>query len=47
LGQAPGNVKHHYFRGLERLRKELFVMEQGEGIAAPDGRIRTTSGTAR
>jgi len=24
LGQTRGNVKHHYFRGLERLRKELF-----------------------
>jgi RNA polymerase sigma-70 factor, ECF subfamily len=24
LGQTRGNVKHHYFRGLEKLRKELF-----------------------
>jgi len=24
VGQSRGNVKHHYFRGLERLRKELF-----------------------
>jgi RNA polymerase sigma-70 factor (ECF subfamily) len=24
LGQPRGNIKHHYFRGLERLRKELF-----------------------
>lgn len=24
LGQSRGNVKHHYFRGLERLRKEIF-----------------------
>jgi RNA polymerase sigma-70 factor, ECF subfamily len=24
LGQSRGNVKHHYFRGLERVRKELF-----------------------
>ncbi len=24
LDQSRGNVKHHYFRGLERLRKELF-----------------------
>lgn len=24
LGQSRGNVKHHYFRGLERLRKGLF-----------------------
>jgi RNA polymerase sigma-70 factor (ECF subfamily) len=23
LGQSRGNVKHHYFRGLEKLRKEL------------------------
>ncbi|MCU1302689.1 MAG: polymerase, sigma-24 subunit, subfamily [Candidatus Sulfotelmatobacter sp.] len=24
LSQSRGNVKHHYFRGLEKLRKELF-----------------------
>lgn len=24
LGQSRGNIKHHYFRGLETLRKELF-----------------------
>jgi RNA polymerase sigma-70 factor (ECF subfamily) len=24
LGQSRGNIKHHYFRGLERLRKEIF-----------------------
>jgi RNA polymerase sigma-70 factor (ECF subfamily) len=24
LGQSRGNVKHYYFRGLDRLRKELF-----------------------
>ena len=24
LGQSRGNVKHHYFRGIERLRKALF-----------------------
>jgi RNA polymerase sigma-70 factor (ECF subfamily) len=24
LGQTRGNIKHHYFRGLERLRKDLF-----------------------
>jgi RNA polymerase sigma-70 factor (ECF subfamily) len=32
LGQSRGNVKHHYFRGLERLRKELF------GSKLPGGR---------
>jgi len=25
LGQSRGNIKHHYFRGLERLRRALFV----------------------
>ncbi|MDT8068492.1 MAG: RNA polymerase sigma factor [Terriglobia bacterium] len=24
LGQSRGNVKHHYFRGLEKLRKHIF-----------------------
>ncbi len=24
LGQSRANIKHHYFRGLERLRKEIF-----------------------
>lgn len=25
LGQSKGNVKHHYFRGLERLRRRVFA----------------------
>jgi RNA polymerase sigma-70 factor, ECF subfamily len=25
MGQSRGNIKHHYFRGLEKLRKEFFV----------------------
>jgi len=25
LGESPGNVKNHYFRGLDKLRKLLFV----------------------
>jgi RNA polymerase sigma-70 factor (ECF subfamily) len=24
LAQSQGNIKHHYFRGLERLRRQLF-----------------------
>ena len=24
MGQSKGNVRHHYFRGLEKLRKEVF-----------------------
>jgi RNA polymerase sigma-70 factor (ECF subfamily) len=24
LGESRGNVKHHYFRGLEKLRKQIF-----------------------
>jgi RNA polymerase sigma-70 factor (ECF subfamily) len=24
LGQSRGNIKHHYFRGLEKLRSEIF-----------------------
>lgn len=25
LGQTPGNVRHHYYRGLDRLRKQIFA----------------------
>jgi RNA polymerase sigma-70 factor (ECF subfamily) len=24
LGQSTGNIRHHYFRGLNRLRKQIF-----------------------
>jgi RNA polymerase sigma-70 factor (ECF subfamily) len=30
LGQSRGNVKHHYFRGLERLRKHLVSAKSRE-----------------
>jgi RNA polymerase sigma-70 factor, ECF subfamily len=30
LGQSRGNVKHHYFRGLERLRKHLVSTKSRE-----------------
>jgi RNA polymerase sigma-70 factor (ECF subfamily) len=23
LGQSPGNVRHHYYRGIEKLRKQV------------------------
>jgi RNA polymerase sigma-70 factor (ECF subfamily) len=25
FGEAPGNVRHHYYRGLEKLRKRIFA----------------------
>ena len=28
LDQTRGNVKHHYFRGLEKLRKQIFSCDQ-------------------
>jgi RNA polymerase sigma-70 factor (ECF subfamily) len=30
LGQSRGNIKHHYFRGLERLRKQLFCTRDAQ-----------------
>jgi RNA polymerase sigma-70 factor, ECF subfamily len=30
LGQSRGNIKHHYFRGLERLRRQLFCSRDAE-----------------
>lgn len=33
LNQTRGNVKHHYFRGLERLRKEIFSVKLQGGSA--------------
>jgi RNA polymerase sigma-70 factor, ECF subfamily len=33
LGQSKGNVRHHYFRGLEKLRKEVFSKQlQGNRV---------------
>jgi RNA polymerase sigma-70 factor (ECF subfamily) len=37
LGQSRGNIKHHYFRGLEKLRKKLF------GSKLPGGRAVCSS----
>jgi RNA polymerase sigma-70 factor, ECF subfamily len=31
LCQSRGNVKHHYFRGLEKLRKRIFRRNSGRG----------------
>ena len=28
LGQPPGNVRHHYYRALDRLRKEMFANDR-------------------
>jgi RNA polymerase sigma-70 factor (ECF subfamily) len=33
LGLTRGNVKHHYFRGLDKLRKELFGSKLRDGRA--------------
>jgi len=33
LGQTAGNIRHHYFRGLNRLRKQIF-----------DAKLRTSEG---
>ena len=33
LGQTPGNVKHHYYRGLDKLRQQLFQGKLQTGFA--------------
>jgi RNA polymerase sigma-70 factor, ECF subfamily len=33
LGQTRGNVKHHYFRGLERLRRQIFLFVPRDEVA--------------
>jgi RNA polymerase sigma factor (sigma-70 family) len=33
LGQTRGNVKHHYFRGLERLRRQILLFLPRDEIA--------------
>lgn len=33
LGQSRGNIKHHYFRGLDRLRKHIFSSKSTEAGA--------------
>lgn len=32
LGQTRGNVKHHYFRGLEKLRRRIFLSLSPDGV---------------
>ncbi len=36
LGQPHGNVRHHYYRGLGKLRKQMF--ETTVRVAGPDGK---------
>jgi RNA polymerase sigma-70 factor (ECF subfamily) len=31
IGQSEGNVRNHYYRALEKMRKEIFSNERGEG----------------
>jgi len=33
LGQTRGNVKHHYFRGLEKLRRQVFFSPTQNQVA--------------
>lgn len=37
LGQTPGNVKHHYYRGLDKLRRQLFQGNPQMRFATPSG----------
>jgi RNA polymerase sigma factor (sigma-70 family) len=46
LGQTRGNVKNHYFRGLDKLRKQLLTAEGSaiercdRGVVHPERRVR-------
>jgi len=31
-GQSLGNVRHHYYRGLDKLRDQLSEADQGRGV---------------
>jgi RNA polymerase sigma-70 factor (ECF subfamily) len=45
LGQSRGNVKHHYFRGLDKLRKELFGNQiAGRATSMIKGLVQPRSG---
>ena len=45
LGQPLGNVKHHYFRGLERLRKQLIGSKSVPHDENPSASLVMESGT--
>ena len=53
LGQTRGNVKNHYFRGLDKLRKQLLTVEgraiEGcdKGMVHPERRVRLAHDPAR
>jgi RNA polymerase sigma-70 factor (ECF subfamily) len=34
LGQTPGNVKHHYYRALDRLRRQIFQCRSQKQLAS-------------
>jgi RNA polymerase sigma-70 factor (ECF subfamily) len=40
LGQTRGNVKNHYFRGLDKLRRQLMIAEDGEIERSPENIVR-------
>jgi DNA-directed RNA polymerase specialized sigma24 family protein len=42
-GDSFGNVRHHLYRGLEKMRKLFTAKEQPEDLPEPDGRISAKS----
>jgi RNA polymerase sigma-70 factor (ECF subfamily) len=44
LGQTAGNVSHHYYRGLEKLRKHIFGGISGPASTMTKGFVQTRSG---
>ena len=39
-GESLGNVRHHYYRGLDQLRDQLSEADQGNGVRVAHKEMR-------